>query len=157
MKFFGWNAYAGVACFATIGIAGCAGTQQPPVMPNAMPVAHALTKQRFPFTGYEQSFTVPTGVTQLTVVASGASGPSSKYSTGGRGGKIRATIPVTPGETLAVFVGGEGALGAYGSGGSGGFNGGGAGGASYVYAVGGDGGDGGGGASDVRQGGDALS
>ncbi|MGB6952527.1 MAG: hypothetical protein WBE15_11330, partial [Candidatus Cybelea sp.] len=134
MKFFGWNAYAGVACFATIGIAGCAGTQQPPVMPNAMPVAHALTKQRFPFTGYEQSFTVPTGVTQLTVVASGASGPSSKYSTGGRGGKIRATIPVTPGETLAVFVGGEGALGAYGSGGSGGFNGGGAGGASYVYA-----------------------
>lgn len=105
---------------------------------------------------------VPTGVTHVTIVASGASGPygaTGHYCTviGRLGGVVKATIPVTPGETLAVFVGGEGTIGApcgsqYGNG-SGAFNGGGDGGVSgYGYD-----GDGGGGASDVREGGCALS
>ena len=97
--------------------------------------------QTFSYTGSEQSFDVPARVTQLTVVALGASGVGAD--SGSKGGRVYAVIPVTPGERLAVFVGGEG------SGTSGGFNGGG---------NGGDGGSyysnayGGGGASDVRRG-----
>ena len=66
----------------------------------------------FHYTAKEQSFEVPSGVTKLTLKASGASGPSqggsSCYFTGGNGGIVEATISVTPGETLAIFVGGEG-------------------------------------------------
>ncbi|MGB8910425.1 MAG: glycine-rich protein [Candidatus Cybelea sp.] len=65
----------------------------------------------------------------------------------GRGGHVTATIPVQPGETLAVFVGGKG------SGITGGFNGGG----SSAFASGCTRGGGGGGASDVREGGDTLA
>ena len=143
--------------------AGCGGSQPPMAVSSATDLNHALTHHRtFHYKGKKQTFMVPTGVTHVTVVASGASGPygaTGHYCTviGGLGGVVKATIPVTPGETLAVFVGGEGTIGApcgsqYGNG-SGGFNGGGDGGVSgYGYD-----GDGGGGASDVREGGSALS
>lgn len=116
------------------------------------------------YTGKQQSFVVPTGVTHVTVVASGASGP---YGAGtrfcavssGTGGLVQATISVKPGETLAVFVGGEGESGdqcGYGTG-SGGFNGGGNGGGSYIEGDDDTYGAGGGGASDVRQKGSGLN
>jgi hypothetical protein len=100
----------------------------------------------FRYTGAEQSFNVPAGVTQLTIVALGTRGAGAR--SGAHGGRVYAVIPVTPGEQLAVFVGAEG------SGTSGGFNGGGsAGGSAYdCYCPG----YGGGGASDIRQGGDKL-
>jgi hypothetical protein len=99
----------------------------------------------FTYTGKEQSFSVPAHVTKIKVVALGAAGAGHN---GGRGGRTTATISVTPGETLAVFVGGEGSEM------RGGFNGGGPGlpGGHCSCA-----GFGGGGASDVRVGGDALS
>jgi len=102
----------------------------------------------FNYTGKRQWFTVPTGVTRLTVVARGASGGSNfRYDGGGRGGRIYAVIPVTPGERLAVLVGGAGLQP------NGGFNGGGSGGTySGRFSA-----QGGGGASDVRQGGDRLT
>ena len=102
--------------------------------------------ETFHYTGSEQSFTVPAGVTQLTVVALGARGGGTEARA--HGGRVYAVIPVTPGERLAVFVGGEGSRT------SGGFNGGGnAGGSAYdCYCLG----YGGGGASDIRQGGDKL-
>ena len=156
------------SCTFTIGaaaalLAGCGGSQPPLGAPGAMPqntAAHG--SKTFNYFGSEQHFKVPRGVTQLTVTARGASGPygaTGSYCTviGGLGGVVKATIPVTPGETLAVFVGGEGTIGAvcgsqYGNG-NGGFNGGGDGGrAGYNYY-----GDGGGGASDVRERGSALS
>jgi streptogramin lyase len=104
----------------------------------------------FNYLGAQQNFTVPAGVTQLTVDAYGAAG-------GAGGGYVQATIPVTPGESLAVLVGGAGAGGVVGGGGgAGGFNGGGvggpAGGPHFGYS-----GAGGGGASDVRQGGAGLA
>ena len=102
----------------------------------------------FTYTGAKQSFKVPAGVTRITIVASGANGASgygfrySKYTApGGPGGRVKATIAVTPGERLAIFVGG--------SGGDGGFNGGGE--SSQAY------GGIGGGASDVRQRGDGMA
>ena len=161
------NRFALLMSVATAMLAGCGGSQPligaPGGMPNASyPAPRNKHSQTFSFTGDKQQFQVPAGVRQVTVVASGASGPygaTSSYCTvvGGLGGVVKATIPVTPGETLAVFVGGEGTIGAacgsqHGDG-SGGFNGGGDGGRSgYGYI-----GDGGGGASDVRERGSALS
>lgn len=157
-----FSRYALTSCVAAVLLAGCGGSQPLVGPPGAMPQSRAAHGSKtFGYTGSEQYFKVPRGVTQLTVTASGASGPygavnSSCTLTGGLGGLVRATIPVTPGETLAVFVGGEGTIGASCSGygnGSGGFNGGADGGpASYS-----NNGDGGGGASDVREGGSALS
>ena len=101
----------------------------------------------FNYSGAQQNFTVPSGVTQLTVEAYGAAAP------GARGGYVQATVPVTPGESLAIYVGGVGTGGVLGGGGgAGGFNGGGQGGAAGGTHRGLSG-AGGAGASDVRQGG----
>jgi hypothetical protein len=144
-------------------LAGC-GRPQPPIgAPGAMPQTSAIAQpaahgsKTFSYTGSEQYFKVPRGVTQLMVVASGASGPTASSSgcghEGGSGGLVKATISVTPGEKLAVFVGGEGDSGsACGTSGKGGFNGGGNGGEGVSPSNG----TGGGGASDVREGGDTL-
>jgi hypothetical protein len=113
----------------------------------------------YSFTGASQSFTVPTGVTSITIEASAGQGGTGGNSnvdpdvSGGKGGRVRATVSVTPGETLTVFVGGQGAAYSTTAGGAGGFNGGGNGdGLEFFGSFGG----GGGGASDVRQGGTGL-
>jgi hypothetical protein len=165
------NPFALSVGVAAILLAGCSGSQALTGAPSAATgFGHnSLSHDRtFHYTGKAQSFAVPKGVTQITVAASGASGPivqgSSCNRFGGRGGVVHATIRVTPSETLSVFVGGKGALG-WGCGsqagsGDGGFNGGADGGLS-AYTSGGYYdeyyGDGGGGASDVRRGGSALS
>lgn len=98
--------------------------------------AMTLAYTNFAYTGAQQSITIPTGVAKVTIAASGAEGSSSIFGgTPGLGAFVTATVGVTAGKTLYVFVGGSGT--------SGGFNGGG----GYVtsgttaYA---------GGASDVR-------
>ena len=66
------------------------------------------------------NYTVPAGVTQLTVKAwgggggGGGRGPSgaAAAASGGGGGYSQATITVTPGETLTIYVGGGGGGGA---------------------------------------------
>jgi len=138
-------------------LAGC-GESQPPLATSGERLqldGHGT--KTFSYSGAEQHFKVPRGVTQLKVVASGASGPTASSSgcgyEGGSGGLVKATIPVTPGEKLAVVVGGEGDSGsACGTSGKGGFNGGGNGGEGVSASNG----TGGGGASDVREGGDTL-
>ncbi|MGA8796847.1 MAG: hypothetical protein WB526_07255 [Candidatus Cybelea sp.] len=148
------------SCVAAALLAGCGVGSSPIGAPATIPQRAAHGTKTFSYTGAEQNFTVPRGVTQLTVVAIGASGPSGGgsycYYTGGNGGVIKATIPVISGETLSVYVGGEG-IGAGSNcspGGAGGFNGGGNGGGGIS---GGANGTGGGGASDVREGGDTLA
>lgn len=110
----------------------------------------------FDFSGAEQTFVVPNGVTSITVDVLGASAGDgwnvdsggSVKGFGGLGGRLEVTLTTTPGETLYVFVGGAGAD-ATTTGGVGGFNGGGSGGDSpFGYS-----GGGGGGASDIRRGG----
>lgn len=116
--------------------------------------AHAIT-QTFNYTGDQQNFTVPAGVTSLTIQAFGAEGGTG-YASDGRGGGgdvVNVTIAVAPGEKLAIFVGGQGGNGTADSAGAGGYNGGGDGGHQLTE---GQGGGGGGGASDVRLGGIAL-
>jgi hypothetical protein len=64
----------------------------------------------FDYTGVPQPYTVPAGVTWLQVDAQGAQGGTAGVNgyVGGLGGRMRATIPVTPGETLFVYTGGAG-------------------------------------------------
>ena len=71
----------------------------------------------FVYTGAIQTFTVPAGVTSITIEALGAQGGGS----GGLGAKMTGTFTVTPGQVLQVLVGGLGGNGgSYGSGGGGG-------------------------------------
>jgi hypothetical protein len=103
-----------------------------------------------------QTYTVPVGVTSITVDVYGAQGGLG-YNVpnvgAGQGGRVQATVAVTPGEVLNIFVGGQGGAGGTTVGGTAGYNGGGTGGGW----PGGRSGGGGGGASDIRQGGTALA
>jgi hypothetical protein len=110
----------------------------------------------FSYSGAEQSWIVPTGVTSIHVVAIGGKGGAGDESQpgaiGGFGAMASGDIAVTPGQTLFVEVGGNGATatnGSSGAPGAGGFNGGAVGGVGDA-GVNDDGGGGGGGASDVR-------
>ncbi len=112
--------------------------------------ASAVVSEEFAYTGAAQTFVVPAGVTRLHVTIAGASG-GDEYAPGNTipvGSLVEADIPVTPGETLQINVGGAGGTGASGVGGAAGWNGGGA---------GAQGAGGGGGASDIRRGGTATS
>lgn len=136
-------------------LAGCGGSQPPIGAPSATSESgDSLPYHKsFYYTGTKQWFRVPAGVTKIDVVGRGAAGGGGDGGSvyGGRGGRVHAVVPVTPGERLAVFVGGTAS--GY-SGMNGGFNGGGSGGCGpYNQCTG----LGGGGASDVRQGGDTLS
>ncbi len=135
-------------------LAGCGGSQLPIGAPNGTSDDGNLLPYHttFRYTGKAQSFKVPAGVTNLTVVALGAAGAGESgsyhgyYEYYGRGSRVYAIIPVTPRETLYVFVGGQGST-------IGGFNGGGNPGSDTSRRVTCDGG---GGASDVRDGGHTL-
>lgn len=137
-------------CAGALALSACAGSSLPrPVTANsaATGVRPQTHEQRFDYTGEEQKFVVPSGVTKVRVIAYGAIGggvtyPSNYSEIPGLGGRVSAKIAVSPGETLAVFVGGAPTASAPRQGG---FNGGGA------------GGWGGGGATDIRQSGDYLS
>jgi len=91
---------------------------------------------------------VPSGCETVTVDARGAKGGCA---TGGKGGRAAGIVPVTSGETLYVYVGGQGGCDVHAK--PGGFNGGG----STVTPSGDNwvNGDGGG-ASDVRRGGNGM-
>ena len=118
----------------------------------ALPFTVDPGSMAFAYTGGAQTFTVPPGVTTLTVTAQGAQGGDTApaASNAGLGGSVTATLTAVAGETLSVFVGGQGAAGGSGGNAAGGFNGGAAGGPGPFAG-------GGGGASDIRQGGSALS
>ena len=89
------------------------------------------------------TWTVPDGVDEVNATLLGASGDPGQAASAGLGGETVATLPVTAGEELEIFVGGAA------SGSSGGFNGG--------ADTGDNNAGGGGGASDIRQTGATLS
>lgn len=99
----------------------------------------------FSYTGAVQHWVVPDGVTSVRVVATaGSGGPTAEA---GRGGVVSGTVPVTPGNTLDIAVGGSAAggdnnAGGWPGGGNGAVNGNGSyahggGGASWVATSGG--------------------
>lgn len=68
-----------------------------------------------------QTWTVPDGVNAITVTATGGGGGGGyDPARGGNGGVVTATLTVTPGQTLQLFVGGGGSGSAVGGGGGGG-------------------------------------
>ena len=125
-------------------LAGCGGPQLPIGAPGAVAQNYAFNStaahdKTFEYTGAEQWFKVPAGVTSIEVDALGAAGAGRHegyIGIPGHGGRGNSTIPVKPGQTLRIFVGGSGSYP------SRGFNG------------GGDGANRGPGATDVRDGDD---
>jgi hypothetical protein len=57
--------------------------------------------------GAEQTYTVPSGVTSVAVVAVAGEGGSAPGVAGGHGAVVSGVLPVNPGETLYVEVGGN--------------------------------------------------
>jgi uncharacterized repeat protein (TIGR01451 family) len=91
------------------------------------------------------TWTVPPAVEHVEVTVVGAAGgsASSGTCTPGAGGRVVATIPVTPGEQLAIDVGGAGGNASGGTGGAAGSNGGAPGGSAGSGTPSGGGGGGG--------------
>ena len=103
---------------------------------TAVASAQAVTEP-FEFTGGEQTFEVPDGITSIEVAAiGGKGGDEGPAIQGGEPAEVTGILSVTPGQILYIEVGGNGDDPDTGA--EGGFNG------------GGDGGAGGGGASDIR-------
>ena len=104
--------------------------------------------ETFTYTGAEQAFTVPAGVSELHVTAIGGHGGEDSFvpgDWGGAGASVTTDIGVTPGQPLYIEVGGNGNAARGMIGGANAFNGGGPGGPGEFGA------GGGGGATDVRQ------
>lgn len=104
--------------------------------------------QNFAYTGAFENFVVPTGITTLTVDLFGAEGGDEYAGTTlkGKGGRVKCDLTVTAGETLRVYVGGQGGAGASGVQGAAGFNN-----IQTDDGLGGQGAGGGGGATDIRR------
>jgi hypothetical protein len=97
------------------------------IAPEFVHLKPMFTKtEQFSYTGAVQQWVVPVGVTQVFIDVFGAQGGNSMTSTGrgGLGGKVRAILPVTPGETLLLMVGGQptSRTAVYGNGGNAGTN-----------------------------------
>ena len=95
------------------------------------------SSQSFSYTGADQTYSVPSGVTALTVDVYGAEGGEFDGAFGGPGGLVQAVIPVTPGQVLTVKVGGAGGDGTPGwpNGGGAGHGGGGGGSSSILLGT----------------------
>jgi hypothetical protein len=102
----------------------------------------------FNYTGSVQTWIVPPCVNTITVTAAGAKGGGT---TGGNGALVTGTFSVTQGQTLYIYVGGNGICG---SNSGGGWNGGGTGKTANSAA---NGSCGGGGATDLRISGTTLN
>jgi gliding motility-associated-like protein len=75
----------------------------------------------YDYTGGDQTFDVPAGVTCIDVLLWGAGGGSGDNTDGGNGGGgafVRGSVGVTPGQTLTVMVGGGGSKGSVSGGGN---------------------------------------
>ncbi|MBL0882321.1 MAG: hypothetical protein IBJ16_03050 [Chitinophagaceae bacterium] len=81
----------------------------------------------FNYTGSIQTYTVPAGVTSISIEARGAQGGSSTIALGGRGAVMKGDFVVTPGQVIRVLVGQQAPTIASGS-----FVGGGGGGGTFV-------------------------
>jgi hypothetical protein len=92
-----------------------------------------VATQTLNYTGSVQSFTVPAGVTSITIDARGAQGGGGIGGSGGLGARMVGTYSVTPGQVLSVVVGQQGLqqVGGNSQNSSGG------GGGSFVYLAGG--------------------
>ena len=149
---------AAAAAAAVLGVVAAPAGSARAALPSNCSETSGTVTCTFGSTDGAQSWTVPTGVSNVHVVAIGGRGGRNGNGTvrGGLGEDVQADVPATPGQTLTVLVGGNGGDASLSTGGAAGFNGGGAGGAGLGF-INGAGGGGGGGASEVQAaGGTAL-
>jgi hypothetical protein len=91
---------------------------------SASAAGPTTVSQTFGYTNSTSTFTVPAGITQLTLTVQGAEGgrggndSAGRPPTGGYQGVVTGTISVTPGQVLTMAVGSGGADGASGAGSS---------------------------------------
>jgi hypothetical protein len=137
-----------------LGVVAAAGSAA--ALPSNCSQSGSTVTCSYAYTGGEQQFAVPAGVSSVHVTATGAPGAAAGYTdsggAGGLGAVVSGDVPVTGVPTLYVEVGGPGGLYCLDGFGGNGFNGGGAGYDDAQGCVGGGLGisGGGGGASDVR-------
>ena len=135
---------AGLALAAAVIPAGLA-SAAPAALPAGCTQSGATVTCSYGYTGAEQTFTVPDGVTMVQATAIGAAGAASFFtpSGAGRGAQVTGELTgLTSGQTLYVEVGGtptttgcypgDGCVGGFNGGGSNGHYGGAGGGASDV-------------------------
>ena len=92
-----------VAALGVLGLGAPAASAAPSCVPSGTNIVCSFT------TLGPDNFTVPSGVTQVTLDAFGAQGGGAPpFSAGGLGGEGLSTVAVTPGQTLQVNVGGTG-------------------------------------------------
>jgi hypothetical protein len=113
-------------------------SNETPASGDVSGVPTTLTTNNYAANSAVQIFPVPAGVSWLQFDAIGAQGGTGASGLGGKGGRLQGAIPVTPGETLYLYVGGNGVSN------TGGWNGGGNGSGAGA-------GGGGGGATDIRR------
>jgi hypothetical protein len=93
--------FAAVAAGATIVCAS--------ILAGTAANAAALDPRTFTFTGSEQTYHVPAGISAVRIKAIGAPGGDKTFDgAGGYGARLVADLAVTPGQTLYVEVGGDG-------------------------------------------------
>jgi IPT/TIG domain len=104
--FKGLEATAAAAC-AAVGAVATLGA------PTGAGAAETVTRT-FSYTGTEQTFVVPAGVSKVNVLAIGGSGGSGSLTEtlGGRAAEVGAELGVTPGAAIYVEVGRKGEEGA---------------------------------------------
>jgi hypothetical protein len=123
------------------GSSGISYAVAPAVGNGSVSITPVATTFTYTAPGGPQQYVVPAGVTAVQVTATGAGGGMGQYGTGSsNGARAQATLLVTPGEVLTLYVGGAGS-----NSGPGGYNGGGNGSRDQYQGAGG------GGASDVRR------
>jgi hypothetical protein len=93
-----------IGALALLGVEGIA-----PVSSSATTLPAGTS---FSYTGADQTYAVPSNVCAVTIYVAGAEGGTDyNGGAGGAGGVGSATVPVTPGSTLAVVVGSIGGFG----------------------------------------------
>lgn len=106
-----------VVLYNTLGFSQMVGT------PYGIPTtSSSITTITFLYTGANQTWTVPSAVSEIYVEVIGAQG-TTITSLGGAGGRVLCRIRVSPGDVLALIVGGQSPnnTAVYGGGGNGGF------------------------------------
>ncbi|MCK5943248.1 MAG: hypothetical protein KAI24_14810 [Planctomycetes bacterium] len=83
-------------------------------------LAAQIETHTFSYTGTTETFTVPHGAVMLTITANGGSGGMSEGLPGGGGGRVRADLVVSQGETFSIRVGRRGHNSSVNGGGGGG-------------------------------------
>jgi hypothetical protein len=104
----GQNYYYKIAAIYTDITQSCGTTCLSAYTSTVSVIGKVGNSQTFAFNDGTHTYKVPSGVTKIQVDAQGAAGGYSGAIAGGLGGRLQATVPVTPGETLFIYVGGGG-------------------------------------------------